>query len=108
MENIFMFVILIMIVIKNISSNRDLLRKLSVVQIFGVGFSYVATVVLAGLVIYYGGNWLAGFFSNGIIKFIIQMTVIIVVLYTLVGILNRILAKITNGMLPKNGSTFEN
>lgn len=87
--------------IYKIYKNRDLLKKFSKTQIIGIALSYLAAISLAFVCIYYFGNWIAGFALNSIIRFIISIAVILSSLLISISILNKVLEKVTNGVLPK-------
>ncbi|MGD6965632.1 hypothetical protein ACQCVP_04335 [Rossellomorea vietnamensis] len=87
--------------IYKIYKNRYLLKKFSKTQIVGIALSYLAAISLAFVCIYYFGNWAAGFAPNSIIKFIISMAAILASLLISISILNKVLEKLTNGVLPK-------
>jgi len=95
MNDILMLVIFVLISIYIIFKNRNLLKGLTKFQISGVLISYLITIVLAFICIYYGGNWLAGFFTNFILRLIIKIIVIYIVLAICVNLLNKVTTKFT-------------
>ena len=95
MNDILMPVIFVAITIYIIFKNRNLLKGLTMLQISGVLISYLISVVLAFACIYYGGNWLAGFFTNFILRLIIKIIVIYIVLAICVNLLNKVTTKFT-------------
>ena len=102
MIDILMTTLFIVILIRAILKNRKILKELTKRQIFGVVISYLITVFIAFIFIYYGGNWVAGYFSNIFFKYVIFLVVVCIALYLCISILNKVLQKITNGILPKN------
>ncbi|BAQ10608.1 transcriptional regulator [Bacillus sp. OxB-1] len=102
MKSILMTTLFIVIVIYNIRKNREILKQFTKLQIIGVGISYLIAIFLAFILIYYGGNWLAGQISNIILKYVVFIVIVLIALYLCVGILNKVLQKITNGVLPRN------
>lgn len=80
---------------------RALLKKFSKTQIIGIALSYLAAISLAFICIYYFGNWIAGFALNSIIKSIFSIAVILASLMLSISILNKVLEKLTSGVLPK-------
>lgn len=79
----------------------DILSKLNKRQKFGVFISYFSTTILAGICIYYGGAFLTEPFQNWFIKLLIRLTIILVILWLAISILNQVLHKITKGIFPK-------
>jgi hypothetical protein len=102
LKSIQMTTLFIVIVIYNIRKNREILKQFTKLQIIGVGISYLIAIFLAFILIYYGGNWLAGQISNIILKYVVFIVIVLIALYLCVGILNKVLQKITNGVLPRN------
>lgn len=102
MKDILITVLSIVIMIYVILKNRKIIKQLIKFQIFGVGISYLFTIFIAFILVYYGGNWIAGQFSNTFFKYIIFFAVVCIALYLCVNILNKVLQKITNGILPKS------
>jgi Kef-type K+ transport system membrane component KefB len=85
-----------------IYKNRKILKELTKFQVLGVLITFLITIYIAFICIFYGGNWIAGKFTNMIVKTTIQYIVIFITLFICVSILYKILKKITNGVLPKN------
>ena len=83
-----------------ISKNKKILKQLTKSQIFGVVISFLAVIFLAFFLIYFGGNWVAGHFSNTLFKYVIFFAVVCVSLYLCINVLNKVLDKITNSILP--------
>jgi len=83
-----------------ISKNKKILKQLTKPQIFGVVISYLAVVFIAFILIYFGGNWIAGHFSNTLFKYMVFFAVVCVSLYLCISLLNKVLDKITNSILP--------
>ncbi|GGI12943.1 hypothetical protein [Gottfriedia solisilvae] len=98
MKDIFMLVMFVVITIYILFKNRNLLKELTILQIIGLLISYIITAGLAFVCIYYGGNWLAGFFSSFILRIIIKIIVIYTVLAVCVNILNKVTTKVTKGI----------
>lgn len=101
MNDIFISVLSIIIMIYLIMKNRKTLKKLTRIQLFGVVISYLVTIFVVFCLIYYGGNWITGQFSYIFFKYIIFIAVVCIVLFFCGGILRIVLEKITNGVLPK-------
>lgn len=98
-----MIILFIVVTIYHIYKNREVVvKELTKFQIFGVGASYLVTIIFAFILIYYGGNWVAGLFSNIFFKNMVFLAIVCMALYLSVSILNRVLLRITNGVLPKD------
>ena len=95
-------VLSIVIMLSIFYKNRTTLKELTKFQLLGAAICYLFAILIAFVFVYYGGNWVAGQFSNTIFNSIIFIAVILIVLYPTVSILNKLLHKITNGILPKD------
>ena len=102
MSNILLSILSLVIITINIYKNKELIKKLTRVQILGAGISYLLAILISFVFIYYGGNWITDQITNAIIKYIITFTVVWAVLAIIVSILNKILHKTTDGILPKD------
>lgn len=91
----------IVIIIYRIIKNRLTLKELTKSQILGIGLSYLLATLIGFILIYYGGNWIVGLISNIILKYIVFLIIVLIVLDISVMILNKLLLKITKGILPK-------
>ncbi|MFL0505248.1 hypothetical protein ACH0B5_05810 [Ureibacillus sp. 179-F W5.1 NHS] len=100
MEYLFI-AISIVIIIYRIMKNRGTLKVLTKRQILGVGISYLLATLMGFIFIYFGGNWIVGSISNIIFKYIVFLAFVLIILNLCVTILNKLLLKITNGILPK-------
>ncbi|WP_449621834.1 hypothetical protein [Robertmurraya sp. Marseille-Q9965] len=102
MKDIFMSALFFIITIYIIWQNRKTLKELTKVQTFSVVVTYIVTIFVGFFLIYYGGNWIAAQFSNIILKYIMLIAIVCIVLFFCGSILQKVLEKITNGVLPKN------
>lgn len=100
MKDILVVILSIVIITYIIFKNWKKLKELTKLQIFGVGITYLSVASLGGSFIYYGGNWIAGKIPNLILKYIVFVGVICMTLYVCIGVLNKLLRKITNGVFP--------
>ena len=71
MEDVLKILLSIVIMIYVILKNRKIFKELTKSQIFGVGVSYLIAIIIAFILIYFGGNWVAGHFSNTLIEYMI-------------------------------------
>lgn len=92
------FVISILIVMKN----RKIIQRLSMSQMIFVVFSYIVTVFIAFIGIYFGGNWIAGQTSNLFFKYFIFFIIVVITISFCKILLGKVLHKITKGLLPSN------
>lgn len=93
-----------LLIIRILLNNKETLstfKKLSITQIIGVTINITLTVVIATTLIYFGGNWLAGLFSNIFLQIMIFTITTLLVLYVISYLSNKAMYKITNGILPK-------
>lgn len=102
MVNILISTFFIIITIYLILKNRKIYKQLTKLQILGVCLTYLIIIYLLFICIYYGGNWIGESISNLIVRKLIQLVVIIISLIIFENILDKMLKKITNGILPKN------
>ena len=100
MNDIFKILLFIITLIYVIAKNRKIFKELTKSQVFGVVISYLAVIFIAFILIYFGGNWVAGHFSNTIFKYVVFFAVVCISLYLCIILLNKILQKITNSILP--------
>ncbi|MFB7142171.1 hypothetical protein ACFCYN_21325 [Gottfriedia sp. NPDC056225] len=100
--DILMTIMLIIITIYKILKNRKIIKELTKLQILGVIITYLMTIFLMFICVYYGGNWIGGDLSNLFVRKLIQIIVIIITLILFGSVLEKTLKKITNGVLPKN------
>ncbi len=101
MKDILIITLSIVITIYVILKNRKILKELTKLQLSGVGISYLVAIFIAFICIYNGGNWIAGYSPNMIVRYIIQLIIVCLTLYLCGSILSKILQKITKGVLPK-------
>lgn len=78
--------------------NKNLFKKLSTKQLFGVAIAYLMAVFIGFICVFFGGNWVAEqistkFFSVGVFILVILITLSIIQFF-----LSKILFKITNGL----------
>ncbi len=88
-----------------IVNNKETLRafkELGKLQLLGVALTFVSTVVVASALIFYGGNWIAGQFSNIFLQSFSFLVVVFLVFYSIGTVSDKVMSKITNGALPKN------
>jgi len=102
MKDFLMPTLFIIIMTYTIYKHRKNLKQLTKLQIIGVGISYLVATLFAFILIYYGGNWIAGEMPNIILKYLVFTVVVCIALYLTGNILTKALQKVTNGILPKN------
>ena len=94
------FIISMTIIVSVIFKNKKILKQLSIAQRIGVGLSFLATVLIAFIGVYFGGNWIAAQFSSTIFKYIVFFIIVCLVIYPCKFMLGKVLNKITKGVLP--------
>ena len=103
LEDLVVSVFCIVMGIYVIAKNRKVVRELSFLQLVFALFSFLTAVGIAFVSIYYGGNWIAGQFSNPAVRFIVFALIVLLTLSLWSWILRKMLHKITNGVLPGKG-----
>lgn len=90
--------------LRNFIKNKDTwkaFKKLNKTQLLLAVMYFLFTVFAAAVLIYYGGNWLAGQFSNIFVQAAVFALVVFVVFYFLGNLSNKMMRKITDGLLPR-------
>lgn len=96
-----MIIVFIGTIIYQVRKNKEKIAALSGRQMVGAAVAFILTVFVAFVSIYYGGNWLVSFLSNGILKTAIQFLIIIFVISLCTSLLNKMLKRITNGIIDR-------
>ncbi len=78
---------------------KEKLSKLGAKQIVGIVLVYVVTLVVVFVLIYFGGNYLANLVTNETGQIVVKILILFFVLTTCVGILNKVVTKISKGVL---------
>lgn len=105
LKDFILITLLILLMIRNFIKNKDTLRefkKLNKAQLLGVAINFILTVIVATVLIFYGGNWIAGQFSNIFLKTSVFAFIVLLVLYFIGSLSNKAMSKITHGILPKD------
>lgn len=102
MKDVLNIIVCVCLIIYHISNNKSSLKQLKKTQNFGVAITFIGALIAATILIFYGGNWIAGRFSNIVWKYLIFGVVVIATLYLLGIIVNKVLYKITDGLLLKS------
>lgn len=82
-----------------IKSNEDIVRKLSLKQKVGVTLIFIATIAFATVCIYFIGNWIVSFMSEGLFKTLMKYAIIIVVLIVSIAGMYKTMHRVTNGII---------
>lgn len=101
MSDIFSIIGCVGVVIYFVSKQSEALAKLNKIQKIGVLISYIMTILIAGICIYYGSSFLTERFQNGFLILAIRFTIVIITLWLAIFTLNCLLQKITKGIFPK-------
>lgn len=102
MQNFFSVILLIVLIIYQVYSHREKLKQLKFSQIAGIVLTYLLTIAVATIVIYFGGNWLANLFPTTALKTIIFTIVVIATFIGLGLVVPKILKRITGGIFSKD------
>jgi len=86
-------------IIYTIKSNKDIVEQLSLKQKLGVSIIIIATIAFATVCIYFGGNWIVSFMTEGILKTIMKYIIILVVLIISILSMYKAMNKVTNGII---------
>ncbi|PEB51716.1 hypothetical protein CON65_05530 [Bacillus pseudomycoides] len=78
---------------------KETYKKLTMTQLLSVIISYTVAIFVAVLLIYYGRNWLVSYIPFEPLKFVVSIIIIITVLACCLQVLNKVLKKISNGIL---------
>ncbi|MFS0749347.1 hypothetical protein [Oceanobacillus sp. 1P07AA] len=97
-----MVVLFIIVLLIALYLNKDRLKKLTMLQIFGVALTYVLGILIGtGLILYFG--YLVGeFFPDGSVRTVLQILVVIisflVIFMMMRKVVNRIIGKDFTGL----------
>lgn len=92
-------IILVFMFLKYRKELKNTYKKLSTLQLLGVVLSYLITILIAFILIYYVGNWFVSYITINFLKHAVQVIIIILVISTCLNGLNRVLKKISKGIL---------
>lgn len=95
MFDIIMPSLFLAIILFKFRKNKTLIKELTKAQLTGVLFSYLTTIFIGFVGVYYIGNHLTGYIHNAIIKFLAEIFIILVVLYFCSILLRKLLNRIT-------------
>lgn len=84
---------------KNRKELKATYSKLHYVQIMGVIISYLVTIAIVFVLIYYAGNWLVSFIPFAFLRLAAFFVMIAFVLFFSLDFLHRVLTRITKGIL---------
>ena len=96
--------LLVLLVIRNFIKDKETwreIKKLHTSQRIGVAINFVFTVLAITSLIYYGGNWMAGQFSNIFLQSLVFLIIVFLVLIRIGTLSDKMMNKITNGTLPR-------
>lgn len=102
MQNFFSVILLVGFIIYQTYSHREKLRQLKFSQIAGIVLTYLLTIAVATIIIYFGGNWLANLFPTTTLKTIIFTIVVIVTFIGLGLVVPKVLTRITGGIFSED------
>ncbi|SFB34967.1 hypothetical protein SAMN04488072_1181 [Lentibacillus halodurans] len=79
--------------------HKEIWKKLSLLQIIGVFFTFAGVVSISGIILYYGSRYITSAVSSNIMDFAIKFVLIIIVIAAAGLIFSSIAGKITNGVI---------
>src|SRR5690625_4168276 len=91
--------ILLFLAIKNRQAIKDTYLQLNAKQIISIILSYIIALIVVFLLLYYGGNYIVSFITIPTLHFIVKIVIIFFVLSTCLAILNKVVSKISKGIL---------
>lgn len=92
-------IILVYFIFKYRKEFNDTYSKLTIKQLAGVVIAYLITFVIVFIFMYYVGNWLLGYITFKPLNIVVRVVIVILVLASSLNLLNRILKRISNGVL---------
>ncbi|MBM7600836.1 putative membrane protein [Virgibacillus halotolerans] len=95
MSGVFSIIAFIAILGVTIIATMDRLKELSVWRSIGIILSFFMTIAIATLLIYFGGDWFAGYITNGLMENIVFFIIVVLVIILLSSGLNKIIKKLT-------------
>ncbi|ARF16123.1 hypothetical protein [Sporosarcina ureae] len=104
MNDYVFILLLVLLVVRNLVKDKETwreIKKLHTRQRIGVAIHFVFTVLAITTLIYYGGNWLAGQFSNIFLQSFAFLLIVFLVLISIGNLSDKMMNKITNGTLPR-------
>ena len=78
---------------------KETYSKLTIIQLIGVFIAYLITIFIGFIFIYYVGNWLLGYITFKPLNIVVRVVIVILVLSFALNLLNKVLKKISNGVL---------
>ncbi|USG67183.1 hypothetical protein NDK47_07815 [Brevibacillus ruminantium] len=76
--------------------HRKAMAKLTALQLAGCVFFYAITIALAFVVIYFGGRWIAPFFSSDMLLMIVRILLVVITIWGCRMLLGGIVQWITS------------
>lgn len=104
MNDYVLIILLVLLVIRNFIKDKETwreMKKLHTSQFIGVAINFIFTVLAITTLIYYGGNWLAGQFSNIFLQSFAFLIIVFLVLISIGTLSDKVMNRITNGALPR-------
>ena len=92
-------IILVYLFVKYRKEFKETYSKLTTIQLIGVVIAYLITIFIVTILIYYVGNWLLGYIIFKPLNIVVRVVIVILVLSSALNLLNKVLKKISNGVL---------
>ncbi len=77
--------------------HRKAISELTAFQLAGCVFFYAITILLAFVILYFGGRMIAPFFSSNLVLMIVRILLVIITLWGCRMLLGSIVQRITGG-----------
>lgn len=87
------------VIISNWETIKNTYQKLTILQLIFVVLSFLMTIAIATILIYYGVNWLAGFIAFQPLKMMVKFILAALILFGCGSGLNKVVKRGTNGVL---------
>ncbi|PIC74484.1 hypothetical protein [Sporosarcina sp. P17b] len=105
MTDFILIFLLILLVTRIFIKNKETLRefkKLNKSQLLGVFLTLIFDIIVVTTLIYYGRNWIMEQFTNIFLQALSFLVIVFLVLILIGKLSDKVVNKITNGILPKN------
>ncbi|KOS68947.1 hypothetical protein AEA09_10580 [Lysinibacillus contaminans] len=102
MFNFIIMTYCIVVAINLIYKNKKSIKQLTAKQCILAAITYIFTILFIFICIYFGGNWIAGQFTNRFLQLVVFTMFIFIILSLCQWPLRKTLHRFTSGIFPKN------
>lgn len=96
MEGILTIIIALLVITREVKKHRHKMKTLSTSQITAIAVTYIIALAVATFMIYFVGNWIAGWFMTPFIQSSIFILIVILTLGFVIWSSTLIVESITN------------